>query len=632
MDAKPLSIAKLFRNSGQYVIPVFQRHYVWDKENQWEALWEDILFQARAKLDGVSKPHYCGAIVLDQKKQQGVDELARFDVIDGQQRLTTFQVILAALRDVARSHDHNELLKTLVPLLVNQNFTDLANPAADQFKLRPTRYDADQFHDTIKIGDRERLREKYASPKGRARATQSNIPKVIGAYLYFYDKISSAVVDRADVFGSDAYSEEAILDALVDSFIHFFQAVQIVLDSTDDAQIIFESLNSRGTPLLASDLMRNRIFLRAEQDKEPVEKLYETHWVQFEERFWTLEEKQGRLKKARLEFLMVNVLSTRTASEVHHNKIYQEYLAWLLEAKHSMSVERELENLANLAAVYRALVEAQPSSQLGAFGAFLKIFDVTTVYPFVMAAWTEGPDDDAARDEILASLESYLVRRQVCRRGTKNYNKIFLSAIKELRSKGFMPADPRSFLLSQGSESGDWPSDADFRTHWLGQPSYGSIPAARLVYILKRLEQAQRSQFSEDVTINSALSVEHFLPQAWYTHWPLTDGKFVTEEFARDARQHQVLGLHLDQTSHEAAQRQNLIDTFGNLTLLTHPLNSSVSNGPFAQKKKAITDQSALRLNRYFNDRDAWNEAAILSRGEELLADALSVWDRPSGG
>jgi uncharacterized protein with ParB-like and HNH nuclease domain len=93
-----------------------------------------------------------------------------------------------------------------------------------------------------------------------------------------------------------AYSEQAILDALIDSFVHFFQAVQIILDSTDDAQIIFESLNSRGTPLLASDLMRNRLFLRAEQDKEPVDKLFERYWVQFEDRFWTQEEKQGRLK------------------------------------------------------------------------------------------------------------------------------------------------------------------------------------------------------------------------------------------------------------------------------------------------------------------------------------------------
>jgi hypothetical protein len=149
VDAKPLSIARLFKNPGQYVIPVFQRHYVWDKENQWEALWEDILSQARAKLDGSPKPHYCGAIVLDQKKQQGVEELARFDVIDGQQRLTTFQIVMSAMRDVGAAHGHTDLLKKLVPLLVNQNFADLPNPESDQFKLCPTRYDQNQFKDIL---------------------------------------------------------------------------------------------------------------------------------------------------------------------------------------------------------------------------------------------------------------------------------------------------------------------------------------------------------------------------------------------------------------------------------------------------------------------------------------------------
>jgi hypothetical protein len=629
MDAKPLSIARLFKNSGQYVIPVFQRHYVWDRENQWEALWEDILSQARSRLDGAPKPHYCGAIVLDQKKQQGIDELPRFDVIDGQQRLTTFQVILAAMRDVAQAHALSDQLKKLVPLLVNQNFTELANPQLDQFKLRPTRYDQEHFKDTITFGDREKLRQKYAP--GRSRTGSTPTPKIAGAYLYFFDKLNSAVSDREDIFGSDAYSEEAILEALIDSFIHFFQAVQIILDSTDDAQIIFESLNSRGTPLLASDLMRNRIFLRAEQDKEPVDRLFDKYWARFEERFWTQEEKQGRLKKPRLEFFMVNVLSARTASDVHHNKIYQEYLSWLSGVRHTLPVEAELSGLSSLAEVYRTLIEADGDSQLGRFGRFLNLFDVSTVYPLVMAAWTEGPADEGERAAILADLESYLIRRLICRRTSKNYNKLFLAAIKELRPKGFAASELRAFLLGQASESGDWPSDSDLKTFWLGYPAYGAISSPRLVYILKRIEQAQRSRFSEDVTINSPLTVEHILPRQWFATWPLKDGSFVDGEFARDARQHQLLGLHLDPRGMEAAQRENLIDTFGNLTLLTSPLNASVSNGPFASKKASICDHSALRLNRYFNSLDSWGEGAILKRGEELLADAISVWSRPSG-
>lgn len=312
-----------------------------------------------------------------------------------------------------------------------------------------------------------------------------------------------------------------------------------------------------------------------------------------------------------------------------NNKIYQEYLSWLSGVRHSLSVENELIELSQLAGVYRTLVEGQAVSPRGRFGRFLNIFDVSTVYPFVMAAWAENLNKDEM-ECILEDLESYLVRRLICRRSTKNYNKLFLSAIKELRPKGFTLPEVRAFFLGQTSESGDWPLDTDLRAQWLSRPAYGQIAPGRLVYILTRLEQAQRSRLSEDITINSALTVEHVLPQSWFQTWPLTDGSYVSDEFAREARQHQVLGLHLDPKGREAAQRQNLINTFGNLTLLTSPLNSSVSNGPFGAKKKAITDQSALRLNRYFNACESWDEKAILARGEELLADATTTWKRPT--
>jgi uncharacterized protein with ParB-like and HNH nuclease domain len=143
MHAKPQSIAEVFQAPAQYVIPVFQRHYVWDRETQWEALWEDVVDQARVRLQGqIPKPHFCGAIVVDQKKQYAVNDLPRFHVIDGQQRLTTFQVVLAAIRDICQAKNLPNLLDRIIPFLINQNFCDQEDPDSDQIKLRPTRYDS----------------------------------------------------------------------------------------------------------------------------------------------------------------------------------------------------------------------------------------------------------------------------------------------------------------------------------------------------------------------------------------------------------------------------------------------------------------------------------------------------------
>jgi len=268
------------------------------------------------------------------------------------------------------------------------------------------------------------------------------------------------------VFGSQTHETEEITASIIDAFSAFFRSVVIMLDNSDDAQIIFETLNSRRTPLLASDLMRNYIFLRAELNHETVDDLYEKYWSQFEDRFWTIEEKQGRIKKPRLEYLMTNVLAEKTASEVQLNKIYQEYLAWINFNAHAMTVEQELREFDRLATVYRTLVDAQEESLLGAFARFLRVFDVTTVFPVVMAVWKEGPEEQ--REEILSDLESFIIRRLICGRGTKSYTRFFLSVIKELRPKGFAAHAFRDVLLHQTSQGSDWPADEEFRYKWLG--------------------------------------------------------------------------------------------------------------------------------------------------------------------
>jgi Protein of unknown function DUF262/Protein of unknown function (DUF1524) len=614
--------------SAQYVIPVFQRHYVWDRESQWEALWEDLLGQTRVRLQGqVPKPHFCGAIVVDQKKQQAVNELPRYQVIDGQQRLTTFQVILAAIRDVCVAKSLSKQYKRILPYLVNQNFAEQKDPQSEQYKLRPTRFDSEFFKDVISYGDRAKLSNKYVAKTNRGRVVP---PRIIGAYLFFYDQVMRSVTQREEIFGSETYEPEEIVDAIIDAFTGFFRSVIIMLDNSDDAQIIFETLNSRGTPLLASDLMRNYIFLRAEQNKENVDNLYNSYWSQFEDKFWTVEQKQGRITKPRLEFLMSNVLADKTASEIQLNKIYQEYLGWINLNSHSLSVEEELDDFGKLGAIYRTLVETQEHSILGGFARFLRVFDVTTIFPVLMALWTEGPQSEEERRGVLLDLESYIIRRLVCGRDAKNYTRFFLSLIKELRPKKFGASAFREFLAQQTSESSDWPGDDEFRNKWLVEPAYGQLSSSRIGYILQRIEKAQVSSFTEDITINSALSVEHIMPRRWFTEWPLSDGHLVSEEFAEDAKTKQQLGLHLDEPSAEAARRQIVLNTFGNLTLLTHPLNSSVSNGEFSEKRKAIIEQSALSLNRFFQNVDQWDTDAIVKRGEILFQTALKVWARLS--
>jgi Protein of unknown function (DUF1524) len=200
---------------------------------------------------------------------------------------------------------------------------------------------------------------------------------------------------------------------------------------------------------------------------------------------------------------------------------------------------------------------------LGGFARFLRVFDVTTVFPLVMAIWTEGPEEPEKRRQILLDLESFIVRRVICGRDAKNYNRFFLSVVKELRPKRFPASAFRDALAHQTSETSDWPTDEEFRNRWLVEPAYGKLLSARIAYILNRIERAQVTKMTEDITINSALTVEHVMPRRWFTTWHLSDGTLVSQEVADEAKTKQQLGFHLDAREIEAARRQIVVDTFG---------------------------------------------------------------------
>ena len=382
MKSKPQSIFEIFKPECQYIIPIFQRHYVWNRQDQWEPLWEDLIAQIRVRLDGrAPKPHYCGAIVIDEKARESISAAPQFHVIDGQQRLTTFQILLAALRDVCIKRNNEVVLSEIAPLVFNRTFVTSDSPPDDLVKLRPTKFDRAHFYDTLFLADREKIREKYVpkykpGTKGAKAEKASDIPNTVGAYLFFYDQISRLFSNPEETFGSDANGEEQIASCTASALRNDFHSVVILLDNADDAQIIFESLNYRGQPLLASDLIRNFAFMRAEQRKENVEQIYDSEWSTFEQRFWIDEDRQGRIKKPRLEFFFTNFLASNMATEINQNRIYQEYLEWITPRKADLSVKDELALVVRNAGIYRTLVDPEGAGQLADFGRFCSAFDI----------------------------------------------------------------------------------------------------------------------------------------------------------------------------------------------------------------------------------------------------------------
>lgn len=197
----------------------------------------------------------------------------------------------------------------------------------------------------------------------------------------------------------------------------------------------------------------------------------------------------------------------------------------------------------------------------------------------------------------------------VCQLTTKAYNCLFLDLLSALRRNGFTSEGTRAFLSQQDSESNRWPSDVEFQDAWLNLPAYRILQRRRLRMILEALELCLYTEKTELTRFTKKLTIEHLLPQSWFSHWPLPGANDEKEERNR---------------------RNSLVHTLGNLTLLTKSLNPAVSNGSWPKKRTEILKHSALNLNRSLSEFDEWEEDAILRRGKALFKAAKKVWPRPS--
>ncbi len=624
----------MFEKERRYTVPLFQRAYVWTREDQWEPLWEDIERQARSCLialkEGgqVTTSHFLGAVVFNVAKVLGRG-LARSEVIDGQQRLTTLQVFLAALRDFAEA--------------ANDDVADDAkrltfNPARDveseeRFKVWPTNADREVFKKVMTAGSAEEVvRAIGTDPDGR----NVQLPKLADAYRYFTETISD-FVDGVEEGGEDDDQANALDDATPSDRLYAIlhalkttlQIVVIELEERDDPQVIFETLNARGQPLLPSDLIRNTVFLDASSKGRDIELLYNNYWRHFDERrvkdrdhrgedrFWHLVERQGRLTRPRIDLFVFHDLVVRTERDLNIGRLFREFRDWYTDS--SSTTESYLSSLKRNSDHFAQLVVPSGNDRVSVFARRLRSLDTSTVYPILLLMLELTPDrlSPEDRNRIVADLESYLVRRFICGMTTKNYNRIFLSLLRQLKRAGKDGEDmarvARSELLKLTEPTVVWPSDNAFRNWWLNRPLYVKSRSDRSVMIIQALDDALRTSKSEAIVLSGDLTVEHLLPQEWEAHYPLPGD------------------LPLDEDETAEQRRQRLMNTVGNLTLLTGPLNASISNGPFDNKAREIGRLSDLRINALFRERqfDAWNEKDILKRGEELFERAKIVWPHP---
>jgi hypothetical protein len=591
------SMKVIFEKDQRLVVPLFQRPYVWSKEPQWEPLWEDIRNVAERNLrNDTAKPHFMGAVVLDQIRQP----IGRVDsrlVIDGQQRLTTIQLFIEAFADICAEVGQSNYHKALLKLTRNDN--PLSEDENEVYKIWPTNSDQDHFRRVMNATSAADLRKLYkVNPKAPSIGNA-----IADCYLFFNYELLGWLTAEKDGITSR-------VEALYKTVCEYLRMVVIELDKDDDAQLIFETLNARGTPLLPSDLVKNFLFHKAEMEGEKLEPLYTKFWKHFddESQYWRKEVGIGQSRRARIDLFLQHYLTLKTLDEVPSGHIYTTYRQFVLG--HNVSKAKEyLQDIQKYADLYKKLYNLPRNTRVGISLAWLDIIGVTTVYPFLLELFSRYEIDDPEVEKTLIYLESYLVRRMVCILTTRGYNKTFLDLLSAFSNdSNSISKTVFESLSAYDAESNRWPGELEFKQSWVDRPLYNLLRQQRLSLILESLERKLHTKFTEDIQFNQKLTIEHIMPQEWRKNWP-----FITTD-------------HLDELE---INRNRLIHTIGNLTLLNDKLNPSISNGNWDAKRTAIKDHSILLLNKQLVDYPLWSEDEIDTRSQVLFDLAKQIWPSP---
>jgi uncharacterized protein with ParB-like and HNH nuclease domain len=622
VNANAVPVLVIFEKKMRLEVPLFQRQYVWQKNEQWEPLWEDLERKFCEQLEGRENapPHFLGAMVLDQK-QTPTTHVERRQVIDGQQRLTTLQIVLAAFRDFCREQGCEDLATECESFTLNKGM--MADPNIDKFKVWPTQLDRGQFADVLTAGSRVLLETKHPLIRRKYARHHDPRPRMVEAYLFFHTRLHEFLLGT--IANPPLAADRPLNKRLEECFTALKSTLQVVvidLDRDDDAQVIFETLNARGEPLLPADLLRNFIFLRATRQGEPPELLYDEYWKRFDDPFWREEVRQGRLIRPRSDLFMQHFLASRQGVDVPIKHLFVEYKFWIERQKPFATVRDEVATLARQGDDFRRIIAPRKNDILLSLVSFLDCFDIRTAYPLLLHLLDTGLTDVQWKS-VSDILESYLLRRAVCNFTTKSYNRTFLALTRTLRRDVTSPENIRKYLADLTGESSEWPTDQTFRNAWKSNHVYHTLQNSKVIHILRRLDETYMGNKSEDITITCPLTVEHILPQNWLDNWPLSDGsKGLTIKELWDASPD-------DERVPATKNRNAVLQTFGNLTILTQALNSSVSNSAWKYKKPALLSASLLPINQQLHSADVWDEMAIEHRSDDLFYRALRVWPRP---
>ena len=553
----------------------------WTKEKQWQPLWHDARRMAERLLCATSDeklpPHFMGAIVLQLQSAKSGQVIKRI-VVDGQQRLTTLQLLVRAAQESFQNIDDTQRANVLSKLTLNDERKQVGDSDSDTKVRQANVNDLHSFQDVI-----------------RGTSDASRPLRAIGeAYHYFKDEITNWLNEQPA-------NRTARAGALEKTLTEYLQLATVDLDEGEKPHFIFSVLNARAEPLRQSDHIKNTVMYQANvvDDAAKAKEL----WGLFDgNEWWRNSTKEGRYSRIHLDRFLNYWVVMRTCEEVNAERVSTEFNRFLDSS--DLPIDQVAIGIRKAGQVYQDLEEARVPG-IGAFLRRVKTMEIGVVMPILMWLYTTDTSD-GVRQRGVRALESYLVRRMLCGVSTQGLNRLFVELLLKAEESDPSTADQViiDFLNGQTVDNRIWPQDSMLLDNLIAEPLRGTV--GRQTMVLEAIESHLRSDKTE-VMSQGPLTREHIMPESWQRNWPLPDG--TSEEEAIQARDQAVKQI-------------------GNLTLVTGKLNASLSNAPWHQKRETLAKHTTLRLNwELLEDAPGmWNEGAIANRSLHLAKIAKEIW------
>lgn len=557
MKATEARLLDFLKKSPQFVIPIYQRSYSWG-ERECRQLWDDILRTGR---DDKVSAHFVGSIVYVEQGLYSVSSHSPLLVIDGQQRLATVSLLIEAL---ARSLNGSEPL---------EGFS--AEKLRNYYLLNPWEVGERKYKLVLSQTDKASLialLEQRAGPKEHSIRIEAN-----------FEFLKKRVADvKGDVI--------ALCKGLAKLVI-----VDISLNrDQDNAQLIFESLNSTGRELSQADLIRNFMLMGLESQRQT--RLYEQYWrpmeVDFGQKAYTIH----------FDRFMRHYLTVRAGEIPKVREVYEAFKLYR-RSPEVKGIEALLADIRELAGYYGAMaLGAEQDPELKMAFEDLRELKVDVAYPFLLELYHDYATKKLAKDDFLKAVrlvEAYVFRRAVCAIPTNSMNKTFATFTRALKKGRYLESIHAHFLLLPSYRR--FPNDEEFKRELQTRDLYNFRSRS---YWLRRLENHGRK---ERVPVDE-YTIEHILPQ----------NENLSPQW-QDELGPEWLGI-----------RQARLHTLGNLTLTGY--NSEYSDRSFKEKRdmEGGFKESPVRMNQRLGTLEHWNEGTILERAAALAVQAVAVWPAPA--